>query len=92
MTSTPDDCYEDDGDYDLSSCQFCGSEMQWESCWQCHGEGGFHECGEDTCCCLDKEEITVDCEECHGEGGYLQCLALPHTEEQMAAYRAKEGT
>ena len=39
-----------------------------EACWYCHGDGGFHECGEDCCCCLDKEEITEVCPECHGSG------------------------
>lgn len=37
-------------------------------CWACHGEGGFHDCGEDCCCCLDKDEITETCEECGGSG------------------------
>jgi len=22
-----------------------------DGCWRCHGEGGCHDCGEDTCCC-----------------------------------------
>lgn len=30
------------------------------------------------------------CEECRGRGGYLECMFLPHTEEQMAAYRARK--
>ena len=42
-----------------------------DTCWMCHGEGGFHDCGEDCCCCLDKEEITDVCEECGGTG-YLR--------------------
>ena len=39
-----------------------------EDCWYCHGDGGFHDCGEDTCCCLDKDEITEVCPECGGRG------------------------
>jgi len=39
-----------------------------ETCWNCHGEGGWHECGEDTCCCIDPEEITEYCPECDGTG------------------------
>jgi len=39
-----------------------------EPCWYCHGDGGFHDCGEDCCCCLDKEEITEVCPECKGRG------------------------
>lgn len=54
--------------------------MEWYSCWQCLGAGGFHDCGEDCCPCLDKEEITEDCDECNGKGRYLQCSASPHTE------------
>jgi hypothetical protein len=81
------DCYGDEI-YGHQACPICGADMEWETCWQCYGEGGFHDCGEDTCCCLDKEEITEDCEECDGDGGWLACSALPHTEEQMAAYRA----
>lgn len=56
-------------------CPVCGSDFEWEDCWQCHGDGGFHDCGEDCCCCLDKEEITVDCEVCKGEGGYRICIS-----------------
>jgi hypothetical protein len=66
--------------------------MEWLDCWQCHGEGGWHDCGEDCCPCLDNEEITIWCDECDGNGGYLECPA-EHTEEQMRAYRArKEAT
>lgn len=24
-----------------------------DDCPDCFGEGGYHDCGEDTCCCLD---------------------------------------
>lgn len=50
------DLLDDDGDDD------------GQTCWYCHGEGGFHDCGEDSCCCLDKEEITETCPECGGSG------------------------
>lgn len=39
-----------------------------ETCWSCHGSGGFHNCGEDTCCCIDPDEITEFCNICHGDG------------------------
>ena len=43
----------------------------WEQCWQCHGEGGFHNCGEDCCVCLHPEaDLNETCEECGGKGGY----------------------
>lgn len=38
------------------------------SCWHCHGAGGFHDCGDDCCPCLDKDEITDECPECQGDG------------------------
>lgn len=52
------ECYEDDFEYMGTG----------ETCWACHGEGGSHDCGEDTCCCLDKGEITHECDECQGYG------------------------
>jgi hypothetical protein len=42
----------------------------WEDCWQCGGEGvSGHDCGEDTCCCLDQSDNII-CDICNGEGGY----------------------
>lgn len=41
-------------------------------CHACHGEGGYHDCGEDACCCLDPEDPNSDdwvwCDECGGAG------------------------
>lgn len=55
-------------------CLVCGSDLEWVDCWQCFGEGGFHDCGEDCCCCLEPElDLNETCDECHGEGGYLEC-------------------
>ena len=40
-----------------------------EACWRCHGEGSFHDCGEDSCCCLDPElDYMYACPECGGSG------------------------
>ncbi len=39
-----------------------------DTCPECLGEGGWHDCGEDCCCCLDKEEITETCQVCGGSG------------------------
>ena len=55
------------------ACRTCGLEMERVTCWHCHGAGGFHDCGDDCCPCLDKEEITYDCQECQGEGRYWVC-------------------
>ncbi len=69
-------------------CPVCGAEMEPVNCWQCHGEGGWHDCGEDCCPCLDKEEIDERCDECDGKGWYHSCPSYPHTDEQMAGYWA----
>lgn len=39
-----------------------------DCCPTCHGDGGWHDCGEDTCCCLDGDELTDICPDCGGEG------------------------
>jgi hypothetical protein len=62
-----------DGELDYVPCPTCGAEMDSEQCWYCHGEGGFHDCGEDCCPCLDKDEITEDCCECDGTGRKWFC-------------------
>jgi hypothetical protein len=56
-----------------ATCPECGADLEWADCWQCHGEGGWHDCGEDCCPCLDKEEIDTLCDECDGEGGHFWC-------------------
>jgi hypothetical protein len=38
-----------------------------ESCWKCMGDGGWHDCGEGCCCCLEPE-LNVMCDECQGSG------------------------
>lgn len=55
----PDHAYPDDG----------GDEGDWETCWYCHGEGGWHDCGED-CCPCPYPRINVVCPECRGRGSY----------------------
>jgi hypothetical protein len=40
-----------------------------EACGACGGEGVYHDCGEDTCCCLNPDEDDlIDCDECGGTG------------------------
>lgn len=57
-----------------SYCSFCGSSVDWEDCWDCGGEGySYHDCGEDTCCCLDPQPNVV-CDTCNGETGWYRCL------------------
>lgn len=65
----------------MRECEVCGAPMEMESCWRCMGEGGEHDCGDDTCCCLNPA-INIPCEECNGQGEYLQCSELPHKEKR----------
>lgn len=44
---------------------------EWIDCWQCWGEGGWHDCGESTCCCSAPDELTKRCDVCDGEGGWM---------------------
>jgi len=63
------------------TCDVCCCELEWVDCYHCGGEGyadEFHDCGEDTCCCLHPEP--GECPECHGEGGCLQCPNAEHHE------------
>jgi hypothetical protein len=43
-----------------------------DTCDRCDGQGGYHDCGEDTCCCADPDdaysEDWIDCEDCDGTG------------------------
>jgi hypothetical protein len=65
MSASTDELYEpydeDFGDY--------------VECWQCGGEGySHHECGEDTCCCLNPYD-NVKCDICEGKGGWPRPVA-----------------
>lgn len=43
----------------------------WIDCWYCGGEGDYHDCGEDTCCCAEPDfDERIDCDECGGKGGW----------------------
>lgn len=53
-----DDFFDDD--------DLCGA------CGACGGTGGYHDCGEDCCCCLDPEEITHYCDICGGTGEFVR--------------------
>lgn len=40
-----------------------------EYCSRCDGNGFYHDCGEDTCCCADPEvDDLVVCPDCQGTG------------------------
>jgi hypothetical protein len=70
---------------DREDCAVCGGMLSLESCWCCLGAGGFHECDEDSCCCLDPEELNDVCEECQGTGEDLVCPNARHHPPQEDA-------
>lgn len=57
-------------------CARCGSSVDWEPCDECEDGYDGHDCGEDTCCCLDPEENVV-CQYCHGRCGRHRCMSSP---------------
>lgn len=64
-------------EHEPAECPRCGSSTEWVNCWNCGGEGySHHNCGEDSCCCLDPED-NVRCRECGGRGGAWHCLSSP---------------
>lgn len=48
-------------------------------CWSCGGVGGFHDCGEDCCMCLDADDVTDDC----GGSGFIVCPACADGQEEL---------
>lgn len=55
-------------------CKRCGGSLTFETCWGCGGEGvSGHDCGEDTCVCLDQSD-NMECEECGGSGTFAMCM------------------
>jgi hypothetical protein len=44
--------------------------LDWKDCWDCGGECfTHHECGEDTCCCINPYDNVI-CTTCNGKGGW----------------------
>lgn len=68
-------CPNDGREWDVQ-CGRCGSSMMFENCGNCEDGYEDHDCGEDTCCCLDPE-LNVPCGICGGEGGFDLCIASP---------------
>jgi hypothetical protein len=56
-----------------AQCKHCHADAVWVECEDCGGSGyTHHDCGEDTCCCLNPED-NVECDTCDGEGGWYNC-------------------
>jgi len=60
-------------------CDKCHNEKSWRDCWNCEEGFSYHDCGEDTCCCLYPKD-NVRCDVCEGKGGFYVC-DLCHPEE-----------
>lgn len=45
----------------------------YTECWDCGGEGGYHNCGDD-CCPHVNPELETDCDTCGGNGR-IECPA-----------------
>jgi len=54
-------------------CKKCGSSVAWIECENCEDGYSHHDCGEDTCCCIDPQP-NVKCDICNGKGGWWVCL------------------
>lgn len=85
---TPD--FDDQDDCDLApECPVCYAQMEWEQCDACCGDGEIDAYDEDP---INESPGSFEpCRDCHGLGGFMQCSALPHTEEQMRAWRERRG-
>jgi hypothetical protein len=56
-----------------AACWRCQSELEQVECETCYGEGvDGHDCGEDSCICLNPEP-NVTCSTCGGFGGWSWC-------------------
>lgn len=64
--------YNDDIEQADIQCPKCGNELVQRRCHDCEDGFSHHDCGEDTCCCLDPED-NVKCDECSGHGRSIWC-------------------
>lgn len=75
MTAEPE-FYDGDTEMGDASCPKCNGPTRSRQCMSC--EDGFseldHDCGEDTCCCLDPEPGRI--QNPPGEGDCLQLYGL----------------
>ena len=59
-------------------CIKCGADVIWEECDNCRDGYVGHECGEDSCCCLNPLP-NVLCDICGGEDGWYVCSSCGKT-------------
>lgn len=69
---TLQDMYPLEFGYDEESCPICGSDMMWERCWDCGGDG-YIEVYESDPMWYDEDDVER-CDTCEGQGGWHMCL------------------
>lgn len=52
-------------------CNCCN--LNWKICSYCEDGFSHHDCGEDSCCCLEPYN-NIECDNCKGNGGWFICL------------------
>lgn len=62
----------DDEIFSEEDCPKCGSEIRTSACDNCEDGASYHDCGDDTCCCLNPM-ANVRCSDCGGHGIYHWC-------------------
>lgn len=89
MTDDPHDGSDlgDDPADDL--CPVCGHYQDWQRCTVIGCDDGYVDEHDDDPVNYAEGEEYYPCPECRGRGGYWICTGPEHTEEQVAAYRAK---
>lgn len=73
---------------DVQHAEWCDGNGRID-CWDCGGEGGFHDCGEDSCCCLDPE-LNEECATCEGNG-VIRCAACKAADDEWNDYLADKA-
>lgn len=61
-------------------CEHCNSDTEWQDCYDCEDGASYHDCGEDTCCCLDPTPNVI-CDTCEGKSGWRVCLSCNDDKE-----------
>ena len=61
-------------------CKKCRGQVEWQECLNCEEGYSYHNCGEDTCACLNAEN-NVQCDVCNGNGGWWKCHSCESKEK-----------
>lgn len=55
------------------ACPDCLNDLDHEYCDYCDDGYSYHDCGDDTCCCLHPVPNVI-CSVCEGHGGWWRCF------------------